>query len=58
MTYLRVTVGYAGLMLAFSFGLVVFSASATKAMHPVVVKMLGATAVWAIIVACVTEGVV
>ena len=58
MTYLLVTVGYAGLMLAFALGLAVFSASATKAMHLVVVKMLGATTVWAIIVACTTWGVV
>lgn len=58
MTYLLVTVGYAGLMLAFALGLAVFSASANKAMHLVVVKMLGATTVWAIIVACTTWGVV
>lgn len=57
-TYLLVTVGYAGLMLAFSVGLAVFVASATKATHLVVLKMLGATTVWATVVACVTWGIV
>lgn len=57
-TYLLVTVGYAGLMLAFSFGLAVFASSATRKTHPVVVKLLGATTVGAIIVACTTWGVV
>jgi len=54
MTYLLVTVGYAGIMLAFAFGLAVFAASATKATHLAVLKILGATTVWAIVVACVT----
>lgn len=58
MTYLLVTVGYAGLMLAFAFGLAVFAASAPKATHLVVLKILGATTVWAIIVACTTWGIV
>ena len=56
-TYLLVTVGYAGLMLAFAFGLAVFAASATKVQRTAVLKILGATTVWAIIVACTTWGI-
>lgn len=57
MTYLLVTLAYAGLMLAFALGLAVFAASATKATHLVLLKMLGATTVLAMIVACVTWGI-
>ena len=57
-TYLLVTVGYAGLMLAFALGLAVFVASATKETHTAVLKIIGATTVWAITVACATWGIV
>ena len=56
-TYLLVTVGYAGLMLAFSLGLAVFAASATEVQRTAVLKIIGATTVWAIIVACTTWGI-
>lgn len=58
MTYLLATVGYAGLMLAFALGLAVFAASATKVQRTAVFKIIGAAAVWAVVVACVTEAVV
>lgn len=57
MTYLLVTVGYAGIMLAFSLGLAVFATSATREPRLVVLKIIGATTVWAIIVACATWGI-
>lgn len=57
MTYLLATVGYAGLMLAFALGLAVFAESATEVQRTAVLKIIGATTVWAIIVACATWGI-
>ena len=44
-------------VLACSLGLAVFAASATREMHIAVLKIIGATTVWAIIVACTTWGI-
>lgn len=57
MTYLLATVGYAGIMLAFALGLAVFASSATRKTHLVVLKIIGAAIVWAVVVACVTWGI-
>lgn len=57
MTYLLATVGYAGIMLAFALGLAVFASSATRKTHTAVLKIIGAAIVWAVVVACVTWGI-